>query len=98
MPEFSFSVVPSTDFDKAYEFHKRDGAKQKIWLRPEEQFRALVMDGNAFRVQREGSGDVVGLCYLKPEGSNWELGGLLVSENVRGLGIGTLLVRLVLVY
>jgi GNAT superfamily N-acetyltransferase len=97
-PEFSFSVALSTDFEKVYEFHRREGKTQKIWLRSEEQFRALVMGGNAFRVQHEASGNVVGLCYLMPEGSSWELGGLLVSANVRGFGIGTLLVRLVLVY
>lgn len=95
---FSVAVITSAETDEAYTFHVRVGSPKHIWLRTEAQIRELVLDNNVFGIRRTDTSALVGLCYLKPEGAGWELGGLLVSDDVQRLGIGTLLARLVLTY
>ena len=95
---FYFAVITSAETEEAYSFHERVGSSKRIWVRSENQIRDLVLENNVFGVRRTDTGALVGLCYLKPEGPGWELGGLLVSDDVQGLGIGTLMVRLVTAY
>ena len=43
-------------------------------------------------------GDFVGLCYVKDEGHEWELGGLTVDPKVQAKGFGTTLARVAIAH
>jgi ribosomal protein S18 acetylase RimI-like enzyme len=89
---FVFSVVPETDAAEAFAFHRRVTANDSnLAMRSDRQIRQFAELNHLFGVRSTHTGELVGLCYLAPEGGSWELGGIAVKDNYRHLGIAGVL-------
>lgn len=81
------------------EFH-RSQSTEFIWPRTPDKLKELADDGSLFIVHADDivkrGKYIIGMCYLmegeEPEGGpRWEFGGVYVSDEFRGYGIGTAL-------
>lgn len=82
----------------AFAFHQRITiGNDHIWPRTEEELKTLATEGQLYGAYRSPN-DFVGLCYIKDEGGEWELGGLSVEPAAQARGIGTALARIALAH
>lgn len=82
----------------AFAFHlKIATSNDHIWPRTEEDIRSLAQSNQLLAAYYEPR-DFVGLCYVKAEDNEWELGGLTVDPKVQGHGIGTTLARVAIAH
>lgn len=98
MVQFSFAVVTSDQLAEVHTFFL-SCKNEYIFPRSKQKIATLIEGGNFFAIRR--CGIIVGCCYLIPDYGNldtWEFGGLMVSEDAREGGVGTVLARLVLAY
>lgn len=95
----SISRARSEDVAAVSEFHQSQ-ATEFIWPRTLEKLRELADEGSLFLVYADDTLKqnkyIIGMCYLmedeEPEGGRrWEFGGVCVSDEFRGYGIGTAL-------
>lgn len=73
---------------------QRERAGEFLWPRDRDYFATLV-DGRNLYVARAGD-RIVGMCYVVPgerADEEWEFGGVLVDEELRGRGIAAALGR-----
>lgn len=98
---FLLAKVPSSAAAEAFLFHEAVSASDShIWPRTDAEIQEYAESGCLFGVRQMDTGDFIGLIYavLNEETATWEVGGLAVSDTVRGLGIGTLLMRFALAH
>jgi ribosomal protein S18 acetylase RimI-like enzyme len=98
---YLFSLVPSSEGEVAFAFHKRIASSNShIWPRTQAFIEKLAYDDCLFGARSSDSGEYAGLCYstLDELEKEWELGGLIVDPPVRKLGIGEMLARLALAH
>jgi len=70
-------------------------ANNHLFPRTWDQYSTLAEQGRII-CARENNGNFVGLSYFNLEHDEWEIGGVMVSRNYLGLGIGSILMRLTL--
>lgn len=88
-------VDPSMGRD-AFEWHRNFASgNAHLFPRTWNQFEALADQGRIISA-RETNGNYVGLAYFIFEDDKWEIGGLMVSERYRGVGLGSTLMRVTL--
>lgn len=95
-----FSALEHEDCSAAYNWHRGfAGANDSLFPRPHEEFQELVMNGCVWAA-RETNGDFVALAYAAYNETNkeCELGGLMVSVQARGKGIGAIIMFLALIH
>jgi len=97
-PDFVFFQVSSKEATDAFAFHQSSSSDEYIWPRSQQDIQRFCDDGELFGVKRTRTGKYVGLCYVHLEGHEWELGGLVVSDDTRGLGIGSVLASFALAH
>lgn len=100
---FSIRVVSVNLVQEVQNFYS-DVGDEHLWPRSREELLALARDGALFCCQEvmedavppESRTHIVGACYVKAgdadaelDISAYEFGGVCVSDNVRGLGVGT---------
>src|SRR5690348_9515373 len=91
---FIFSQVPTHLAGHAFAFFRAVSQDNShIWPRTEKDFERYALDGELFGVRRQSSGEFVALCYVTLNDNEWELGGIIVAPDAKGLGIATLLAR-----
>lgn len=96
----TFKIVDHNQVGLAYLWHKEfANADDAIFPRSEEEFDALALDRCLWGAFDE-SKKIVGLSYIKVENNRKiiELGGLMVSTDFRGKGLGEALLRLPLAH
>ncbi|MDX3322935.1 GNAT family N-acetyltransferase [Streptomyces sp. ME03-5684b] len=89
-------ITPVTNVTRntAFEFHRSHLGEFMLPV-TSTAFQQIVKARQMVVVERQG--EIVGLCYVKPDGkeldtvSRWEFGGLHLSPALRGRGLGTLL-------
>lgn len=96
----SVARARSEDVAVVSEFHNSQ-ANEFIWPRTSDELRELTDEGSLFVVYADDTIKrtkyIIGMCYLKedeePEGKGrrWEFGGVFISDEFRGYGIGTAL-------
>jgi ribosomal protein S18 acetylase RimI-like enzyme len=99
VPEIlSYAVVPLDLAADAFAFHRKIATtNDHIWPRTEEDIRSLAESNQLLAAYYEPR-DFVGLCYVKAEDDEWELGGLTVDPKVQAHGIGTTLARVAIAH
>jgi len=94
--------VSSKDTEAAYRFHDKISQAQDshLWARTEVEIHNLIADGCLFGVWSGEERQLVALCYaaLADNELSWEIGGLTVDDNVKRLGLGTILLRFTLAH
>jgi RimJ/RimL family protein N-acetyltransferase len=96
---FIFAQIPIRDAATAFQFHLSLALEdQYIWPRSEEQIRSFAENGELFGIRKRSTGELVGLCYMTLEESTqeFELGGLMISDSAKRLGLGSFLVNFAL--
>lgn len=96
----TFRIVDHNEVGLAYLWHKEfANADDAIFPRSEEEFNTLALERCLWGAFDE-SGKVAGLSYIKVENNkkSIELGGLMVSADFRGKGLGEALLRLPLAH
>lgn len=94
---YVFFQISSQEAEKAFAFHQ-SLSDDHIWPRTKTEVERFIRDGELYGVKKQSSGEYVGLCYVHLDGAVWELGGITVSETVRGLWIGSVLTNLALAH
>jgi RimJ/RimL family protein N-acetyltransferase len=87
---FTIGLLRAGDEFAAYDFHVRT-AGEYLWPRPADEFVSLLQQRQLFGVK--ANGQVVGLCYLKPDAGRWEFGGIYLEPRFRGHGLAAALGR-----
>lgn len=88
------STVTAAGRDAAFAFHRTNLGEFILPLAPT-TFHEMVEERQVVAIEREG--EVVGLCYVKPDGkelddvARWEFGGLHLAPALRGRGLGAML-------
>ena len=97
---FIFSQVSPALAAAAHRFH-RDAASTHPFLKPRdiEKMRTFAEAGELFGVRKTENDELVATCYATRERHDeFEIGGLVVSDSVRNLGIASILVRFAIAY
>jgi len=87
--------------DEAHAFHsKLASTNPNLKPRYRDDMRRFADRGELFGVRRGKSGEWVGVGYavMHDDESEYEIGGLAVSDSVRSCGIGELLAHIVIAY
>jgi ribosomal protein S18 acetylase RimI-like enzyme len=91
---FILFQVPPDSASSAFSFYisKTDS---HVWPRTKDELSKFAEKGELIGVRRASSGEPVGLCYatFEEHSNEYEIGGLTVSPEVHGLGLGAALVR-----
>lgn len=98
---FIFSQIPARDAETAFQFHQLHALNDEyIWPRTEEQIRFFADNGELFGIRKRSTGELVALCYetLEESSNEFEIGGLMVSDAAKRLGLATFLVNFALAY
>lgn len=96
---YIFSQIPDSSAAEAFSFHQLVASSDPhIMPRSESQIKVFAERGELFGVRKATSGTFVAICYatLEERSHEWEIGGLTVLDELRKLGIGTVLVRFTL--
>jgi ribosomal protein S18 acetylase RimI-like enzyme len=94
----SYATVPRGLAADAFAFHRKIAtSNDHIWPRTEEDIRNLAESNQLLAAYHEPR-DFVGLCYVKAEDDEWELGGLTVDPALQAHGIGTTLARVAIAH
>jgi acetyltransferase (GNAT) family protein len=94
----TFATVPSEESRDAYQWHRGFAASDdSLFPRSRQAFETIVIEGNAWSARKD-NGDYLALAYahFDQDGPTWELGGLMVAQSQRGVGLGSALMRLAL--
>ena len=95
----SISRARREDVAAVSEFH-RNQATEFIWPRTPDELNQLADEGSLLVARAKDTSTqsecIVGMCYVmegeEPEdGRRWEFGGVCVSDEFRGYGIGSIL-------
>lgn len=96
-----FSAVEYQQCTEAYFWHKGfTGADDALFPRSRDDFQSLVLDGCVWAARHPGNGDYLALAYANYDKDDkvCEIGGLMVSLQARGKGLGAMMMRLALAH
>jgi GNAT superfamily N-acetyltransferase len=93
---FKFGIVDLEESHEAFSWHKQFTQDNSyIFPRTWEVYKKLANDGQLI-CAKDDSNCYVGLAYFILDESEWEVGGLMVSNSHQGKGIGSTLMRVTL--
>ena len=96
----TFRIVDNSESRRAHQWHRAFASRHDaIYPRDERTFSNLVYDRSVWCAETS-DGDYLAMSYAafaEPE-QQWEIGGLMVSEEARGKGLGSIMMRLPLVH
>ena len=92
----TFKFISTTDIERAFLWQKKFAQTNSyVFPRTIEDYRQFAEDQWLWGAVDEG-GDYLGFVYYVMDSDTWEIGGLMVSEQARGCGIGSTLMRIAL--
>jgi hypothetical protein len=94
--QFIFFQIPSTSANKAFLFFESiQLSDDHLWPRTREEIYHFAVEGELFGIRASTTEEFVGLCYasLNKEETEYEIGGLIVADIAKNLGLGTILTR-----
>jgi GNAT superfamily N-acetyltransferase len=93
---FTIYQPSEESFPDTYRWHANAaGSDVYVYPRAMGEFERLVSAGNVWCAS-DLAGEMCGMTYFARDGVDWEIGGLMVSEALRGRGIASILIRLAL--
>lgn len=91
-----FQRIAHEDKGEAYEWHRLVAeADEHLFPRTQDAFDILISQRSIW-FARDDLNDIIGMAYYAPDGEDWEVGGLMIADEFRSKGIGSILMRLAL--
>jgi len=94
-----FRIVDADEIDRAFKWHRAFAeSHEAIYPRDRPIFEQLILDRSVWcAVSPDGEYLAMSYAFFSAENHEWEIGGLMVSEAMRGKSLGRIMMRLPLV-